>query len=286
MLKIAHLSDLHFSKIRLGFKDIFSKRIIGMTNLIFNRKKAYINDHLKKLPDLFKSLGITHVCVSGDLTSTSLDVEFEEAKKFISSFDKKIQFLIVPGNHDKYTKKSCKTLRFYDYFHSKKPKFSKSLKEEKVEVYQLNDSWYYIGLDTCIATPLFSCSGHFSKELENELEKVLNEIPKDKKIIIANHFPINHLASKRKILHRRDNLKILIKKHSNIKLYLYGHTHMWAIDKDEDMPYMICSGCSSHKTTGSFNILEIENHTCNVSSYSLDENFWKKQKELKINFHE
>ncbi|KKL46931.1 hypothetical protein LCGC14_2340670 [marine sediment metagenome] len=91
MFKIAQISDLHFSKFSFKLKDIFSKRFIGMINLLVNRKKSYVSLHLKKLPEVFSTLNLDYVFISGDLTSTSLPKEFEKAKTYFQFFIESIR---------------------------------------------------------------------------------------------------------------------------------------------------------------------------------------------------
>lgn len=285
MFKVAHLSDLHFSKISLKPSIFFSKRFVGIFNLIFNRKKAYNQQPLYELPNLFNSLDIQYVFITGDLTSTSLKEEFQKAKEFIDLFDKKIEFFIIPGNHDQYTKKAYENDVFYKFFESKNTHLLKSLKNERIETYPLSDKWFYIGLDTCIPTHLFACSGLFSEELENHLIEILDKIPKDKNILLVNHFPLIQNVAKRKILKRRDVLYKILKKYPNIKLYLHGHTHKMAIEKPtEDLPYMICSGCASYKKEASFNVLEVENFSCKILNYVWKDNNWQKKSTTQIKF--
>ena len=284
MIKIAQISDLHFSTLSFKIKDLFSKRLIGMFNLLINRKKSYIDKYLYKLPSLFKSLDLDYVFISGDLTSTSLKKEFEKAKKFTSSFDKDLKFFIIPGNHDQYTKKAFQKDSFYNFFESKKISQKQNLRKDKIEVISLSDKWVSIGLDTTLATSLFSASGLFSQDLEKKLIETLDNIPKDKNIILINHFPIIHLAPKRKQLKRRDVLLDIIKKYPNIKLYLHGHTHKFTVEKEDNLPYMICSGCSSHKKTGSFNLFEIADDKCRIINYKIKDNNWQKNKTWQLQF--
>jgi 3',5'-cyclic AMP phosphodiesterase CpdA len=284
MFKIAHISDLHFSKISFNPSIFFSKRFIGILNLIFNRNKSYTQKILHQLPKLFDSLEIKHVFITGDLTSTSMIKEFQAAKNFINQFDKKINLFIIPGNHDHYTKKSFKKNLFYQFFNSPNTHLLKSLKNEKIEVYPLSENWYYIGLDTCIPTHLFSSGGLFSKDLENHLVDILEKIPKEKNILLVNHFPLIQDVAQRKILKRREVLYKILKKYTNIKLYLHGHTHKASIEKSKDLPYMICSGCVSYKKNASFNILEISDYSCKIINYLWKEEKWQKNSTTQIKF--
>ncbi|NGX33919.1 MAG: 3',5'-cyclic adenosine monophosphate phosphodiesterase CpdA [Candidatus Anoxychlamydiales bacterium] len=279
MLTIAHLSDLHFSKISI--LPLSLKRFVGTANLLITRKRSYIDTHLFKLPKLLKSLDVKNILITGDLSSTSLKKEFEKAKEFIDSFDENIKFFLIPGNHDTYTKKALKNSYFKNILKSQN---ILDTKHKKIHFHNLSKNWVYIGLDTTLVTPIFSASGLFSKEMQIDLTAILDKIPKDKNIIISNHFPIFYKAPKRKLLKRSNALLEILKSYPNIKLYLHGHTHKSSIINKENLPIMICSGCSSHKKNASFNILQIEDDKCVIQSHVLKDNTWQKDKENQFNF--
>jgi len=76
MVTIAHISDLHFSKISFNPLQFFSKRWAGNFNLLLNRPSQRNNTHPFSLLPLFKKRGVSHVIISGDLTSTATDAEY------------------------------------------------------------------------------------------------------------------------------------------------------------------------------------------------------------------
>jgi predicted phosphodiesterase len=271
MTKIAHISDLHFSKIHFHPSIFFSKRLLGMLNLLLNRRKKYKTDKLNELIPIFKDQKINYTFISGDITTTSDEKEFILGKEFVDEILKNdIKILIIPGNHDAYTKSSYKKKLFYNYFENE------NLKNDKLHSFDLDNNWHYIGLDCSISTFLLSSNGYFSKDLENKLNELLLSLP-DKKIIIVNHFPANRITTFRKRLIRDTHLKKLLKKHKNIKLYLYGHTHNYKIEKEDDMPYMLCPGSASH-INGSMNILSLNETNVLITKY-IYKNSWIKEKE-------
>ncbi|NGX56413.1 MAG: 3',5'-cyclic adenosine monophosphate phosphodiesterase CpdA [Candidatus Anoxychlamydiales bacterium] len=272
MIKIAHISDLHFSKLSFHPKIFFSKRFVGMTNLFFNRKRKYKTNKLSNLPVLFKKEDIDYAFISGDITTTSHESEFILGKNFVDSIlQNDIKTYLIPGNHDCYTKSAYKKKLFYKYFENE------SLRNNNIESLPLENNWHYIGLDCSISTFLLSSSGCFSKDLENKLNKLLNTL-EDKKVILVNHFPASRITTYRKRLIRDSFLKELLKKHKNIKLYLYGHTHKYKIEKEKDLPYMICSGCASH-IDGTFNIFSLNDNSIEVNKYAFKNDTWIKEKD-------
>src|SRR5277367_2209296 len=96
-IKIAHISDLHFSHLTFSPSQFFSKRWIGNLNLIFSRKKDYQPEKLHTLAAYFAKENVSHLFITGDLSTTSLDEEFKKAKDFIEGFEKVgIKVFVIP----------------------------------------------------------------------------------------------------------------------------------------------------------------------------------------------
>jgi 3',5'-cyclic AMP phosphodiesterase CpdA len=244
--------------------------------LVLSRKKAYTPDNLTSLIHLFKNLGVTHVLVTGDLSSTSRRIEFERAQHFISSLQAEgLQAFCVPGNHDQYTRRVYKNQLFYDYFDrnfsdaaSSLPP-SVNLKDDKVSARYLGNQWWLIGIDTALATPLLSASGSFSPLIEENLTRILETIPSDHQVILMNHFPIFKSSSPRNQLYGREKLQALLNRFPQIRLYLHGHTHRHSIAdlRSQQLPIILDSGSTAHKMNGTWNLLEIDSSGCRVQGY-------------------
>ena len=177
-MRIAHISDLHFSKFSFGPVQFFSKRWLGNANFLLNRSQSSSNTRPFSLIEPFTSLKITHVVITGDLTTTSHPKEYEMAKRFIEALKEKgMKVFVIPGNHDHYTKRAGRNKVFYRYFD---PLFTPSpftLKEHGVTASPLSNGWTLIALDTTLATPLTSSNGLFSEATEEHLKNLLRQIP-------------------------------------------------------------------------------------------------------------
>jgi 3',5'-cyclic AMP phosphodiesterase CpdA len=275
-MKIAHLSDLHFSKVSFTFHQLFSKRWLGNLNLIFSRKKAFDTERLFLLIDLFKQQKIEHVIITGDLSTTSLRSEFEQAKAFIKALeDAEIKTHVLPGNHDHYTKKAYREKLFYNYFPS-------PLQEQGVCKTSLGPGWWLISLDTALATPLFSSRGHFTTALEKALTEALDSIPATDRILIANHFPLFENDGPRKVMMRAHALKTLMRKYPNIAFYLHGHTHRHsAADlRSNHLPIVLESGSPSLKERGTWHLLDIDSKEFQLKIFHYDDTQWSLSKHL------
>lgn len=257
-IRIAHLSDLHFSQIMFTPDQFLSKRWVGNLNLLLFRHHFYQIDHLWHLPELFNSLDVEHVCITGDFSSLSLDSEFREAKKLVESFSQPVS--LVPGNHDCYIQQVEDTRRFYDFFPSE------ALKKNRVEKKALGKGWWWIGLDCACPTPPFYSLGRFYSEMERELERLLKEIPSQDRVIIGNHFPLYPSNRPRHDLEGAEALQNVLKNFPQVKLYLHGHDHAYYIkDKRANgLPLVFNSGSAAHKPNGTFYLFDLHAEECFV----------------------
>jgi 3',5'-cyclic AMP phosphodiesterase CpdA len=268
-LCIAHLSDLHFAKIDKDLKQFFSKRWIGNLNFLLRRKKDFNHRILESLPELLIQRKTDLVILSGDLSCTSSGAEFLLALDFVKTLQKAgLEVVVIPGNHDHYTKESYKKKTFYDFFPSYYDSCLWNLKDDRVTVKTLKDNWTLVLLDTTLATPLLCCHGKFTEQLERNLEEVLSSIPKTDHVIIANHFPITCKAS-RPALQRRETFLTLLKKHPNIRCYLHGHNHEHKVLdlRCEGLPIAVDAGSASHSKRGSWSFLECKKDSCSFTPF-------------------
>ena len=184
--------------------------------------------------------------------------------------------ITLPGNHDHYTKKAYKKKLFYDYFH---PSFEYdspfNLKDHGVAVKNLGNNWHLIVLDTTCLPTMISSQGHFSPMIEKHLQELLASL-KGQNVILANHFPFFQHENLRKRLVRGEEMKKLFSEHPNIRLYLHGHTHRFCVAdlRVSQLPIVLDSGSTCHRTKGGCHILEIDGNGCQLEMFKWDEE-WK-----------
>jgi len=275
-MKIAHISDLHFSKISWDPLQFFSKRILGNLNLLLKRKNVFSSTQPFTLLKRWKELGVSDVIISGDLTTTSSREEFRIATRFVDAIKEMgIEPHIIPGNHDHYTRRSYRKKLFYDYFPLQFgidiPSFN--LKEHGVTAKKLDYDWWLVGLDTAVATPLLSSGGLFSKKVEKNLNKILDEIPKQDKILLVNHFPFFKHEIPRRRLKKGEALQKVIENHPNIFMYIHGHTHRRTLGdlRKNGLPIVTDSGSAAY-LHGSWNLITLTPSSCEIKVYE-----WQKE---------
>lgn len=273
--RLAHISDLHFSKLTWNPSQLFCKRWLGNLNLAFARKHTFDPEGLTSLFPLFREQNVDAVLITGDLTSTSHKKEFLLAQQFIASLrEQKFKVFALPGNHDHYTRQAYKNKLFYDFFESiytptTDSISSLSLKEDGLSTSYLGHGWWLFALDTALATSLFSSNGYFSADLEQKLDKALGDLPRDHQVILINHFPLFSNDSPRKSLLRREALQKLLERSPKIKLFLHGHTHRHCIAdlRCSQLPIILDSGSTAQKAKGSWNLIDITPHGCDIEVF-------------------
>jgi 3',5'-cyclic AMP phosphodiesterase CpdA len=275
LLRLAHISDLHFSKLTWNPSQFFSKRWIGNLNLLLARKHSFDPEGLTTLFPIFHERRVDAVLVTGDLTSTSHEEEFILAKQFIQSLQKeKFTVFALPGNHDHYTRSAYRQKLFYQFFDAVYPPSTGavsdlSLKEDGMTTAYFGHGWWLFALDTALATSLLSSNGHFSSELEHKLQEALNHLPEGHQVILINHFPLFANESQRKSLWRREALKKILERFPKIRLFLHGHTHRHCIAdlRNSGLPIILDSGSAAQKSGGTWNLIDITPHGCEIEVF-------------------
>lgn len=275
-MKLAHLSDLHFSNWDWKLSQFFSKRWLGNLNYLLRRRNTFVHERLGHLPSLFKELGITHVLITGDLTTTSSPAEFEKAQEFVQSLG--IEVFCIPGNHDQYTTEAHRSQRFYNYFSDRFDNDSPyNLKDHGMTVKELSPEWSLVALDTALATPYFFSTGRFSEVAEKNLTEYLSNLPSHKQVLLVNHFPFFEHENYRKRLERGNVLRKILEQFPQVKLYCHGHTHRQCVAdlRASQLPIIIDSGSTIHRELGSWHALELKANHISTEIYSWKDDQWQ-----------
>lgn len=279
-MKLAQISDFHWTRAPLNPLGLCSKRLIGVANWLVNRKGIFSEKALEALPEALEELGVERVLLGGDFTSTSLAWEFAEARKFVGRL--KAPWIAIPGNHDCYTVTSFLTKRFYRFFRNKEPHGAFRLEREGVEAHRLGDGWWLVALDT--ARPSVMSRGRFSKKLEGRLRELLRLLPASDSILVFNHYPFfqNDLPSRSLV--GADALEALMREDKRIRAYLHGHTHRHIIAdlQSAGYPVVLDGGCAAFAERGSWNLLHLDERGISVDVVRWDGKRWGVERSERI----
>lgn len=273
-MRIVHISDLHFTRLSIHPLRLFSKRFVGLCNWIFLRKGEMDHAPLESLPQLWHSLGVEQILVAGDLTTTSLKSEFLAAREFFDQFEQ--PKLFIPGNHDHYTRGAYRQKRFYRFF-TNPPTEQFYLNVHGVEAHRIGSWGWCVVLDTAIPTCISCSHGLFSPQVEANLDALLKSLPPDEPILLMNHFPFFQNDSPAHRLVRGEQLRMLLEKYPNIRLYLHGHTHRHTIAdlQSNRLPLILDSGCPVQKSQATWNLLDLSDQGCVVQAYQWKNTAWE-----------
>ena len=276
-MRIAHLSDIHFSNVSWDIKDIGTKRWLGNLNLVFRRGKEFCNELPFKLIPKLTELQIETCLITGDFTSTGNDVEYAMARRWVDAIESAhIKVIAIPGNHDCYIAENMQKKTYYQHFPSRYWTCNQELNEHRCTAMPLTDGWWLVALDTTLATPLISSEGLFSEALEEQLDHCIREIPSNQKIILMNHFPFFQNERKRRRMQRGPALQGFLDARPQIQLYLHGHTHRHILAdlRPSGLPIILDSGSTALSSVSSWNLIDLKPTTCDIEIFRLFDNDW------------
>ncbi len=283
-MRIAQISDLHYTHLTWNPFRLLSKRILGNVNWLLARKDHFFEEQLEPLPALFEKLGVELILLGGDFSTTALLEEFEKGQKFVRKL--KQPWIAIPGNHDHYTWRSYRQKHFYRYFANRRKEIAHpveffTLKDQGIEAHRIGANWWVVALDTAMATHPYSSEGHLSEKLEEYLTEVLQLIPATDSIILFNHYPFFQNDAPRRNLRRGENLQQLLLQNPRIRLYLHGHTHRHTVAdlQESHLPLILDSGSCAQGRKGAWNLLDLNSSGCTVSTYRWDHNWTKTRTE-------
>lgn len=279
-MRIAHISDFHYTHITWNPFRLFSKRLLGNINWLFHRRNHFFEEQLDPLPGLFQELGVDLVLLGGDFSTTALFKEFEKARRFTDQITQPC--IAIPGNHDQYTFRSYRKKHFYRYFTNQRKQIAHpveffTLREHGVEAHQIAPHWWVVALDTALATNPYSSEGLFSVKQEAYLKEVLQLIPQTDPILLLNHYPFFQNDVTRHNLKRGDELQAILKSNPRIRMYLHGHTHRQTVAdlQISNLPIILDSGSCAQGKKGAWNLIDLKPEGCSVATYRWDHKWTK-----------
>jgi Icc-related predicted phosphoesterase len=222
-MRIVHISDLHFWHITLNPLRLMSKRLLGMGNLILNRARVYKMEVMPALVERVQELKPDHLLVTGDLTTTALDEEFQAVRRSLAALPQNPSFLtVVPGNHDRYTRESERDGIFEKYF----AEFAPSPSYPWLK--QIGPDTAILGLDPCHSNPI-SARGTISAEQLRRAAELLDGAGLNvKRLLVACHYPValpaGIIESRGHGLRGSRHMQAFLARYSPA-LYCHGHIH-------------------------------------------------------------
>jgi 3',5'-cyclic AMP phosphodiesterase CpdA len=241
MFRLVHLSDLHLWHHRVQPAERSAKRLVGIGNLWAARTARLPRRVVVDAIERAASLRPDHAVVSGDLTQTSLEAEFERAREVLEPLAGSLT--VVPGNHDRYTAASVRSGAFERCFGAFGPG------EGFPFVMDFEHGVRIIGIDSARPTGLHS-RGHVPRGQLAALFELLERSRREKKrTFLVCHYPYDAPNLMRhEPLHRLSNARalreVLVAARQPV-VFLHGHIHRpWAW-VPRATPHVLCVNAAS-----------------------------------------
>ena len=278
-MKIVHLSDIHVWKYSRNPIRWWGKRAIGMAELLTGRARQFRLERLVEVVEQARRLEPDHVLISGDLTTTALRGEFDQARRalepLLGDADK---VTVIPGNHDRYTSHSVRTKAFERVF----GKFAPSITYPWLR--ELDDRTAILGLDATRSH--LSATGRLPEaQFRAARELVASNSGTFRRLIVACHYPVvapeEYRAElrKKRLVNGAEVAEWLrgLAPH----LYCCGHVHAaWAF-RPEEIPNQLCVNAGApllRDPTGrrppGFLELDVTEHTVSVGHHAWSGTEW------------
>ncbi len=236
--RLIHLSDIHFWRYALNPAQLFSKRLLGMGELMVRRARRFRLERIEQVVDRVLSLEPDHLLITGDLTTTALPAEFRAARHALAPLlGDPERATILPGNHDRYTLGAHRDRRFEQFYGEFAP--------------QLDYPWLrfitpetaILGLDPTRAS--LTARGILpAEQLEAAKGRLSESEGAIRRLIVACHYPLDAPTPHRSDLrHKRLlNAELVAKWLADVGPHLYccGHVHAaWAF-RPPHVPNQLC----------------------------------------------
>lgn len=226
-MKIVHLSDIHIWRYSINPMKLWGKRAVGMAELFTGRAKKFRLERMEDVVERVKSIEADHLLITGDLTTTALRHEFDQAREALEPLlGDPDRVSVLPGNHDRYTSHSVRTRAFERVFGEFSPG------NEFPWLRYLDERTAILALDATRSH--LSATGRLPEPQFRKARELLQEAnPKPKRLIVACHYPVaapeayRSELKKKRMVNAADVARWL--RRVGPHLYCNGHVHAaWA----------------------------------------------------------
>ena len=237
-MRIVHLSDIHIWRYSINPMRLFSKRALGMAELLRGRAGRFRLERVEGVVERAANLAPDHVLITGDLTTTALPSEFRGARTALAPLlADPAKATVLPGNHDRYTTGSVRRRTFEEYFGEFAPPGPYPW------LRPLDGETAILGLDPTRSH--ITARGYLPPEqLARARQLVLDPATRPRRLILACHYPLEAPApyvrelAKKRLLNAAEACGWLagIGPH----LYCCGHVHAAWSFTPPDLPEQLC----------------------------------------------
>jgi len=242
-MRFALIGDIHvYASAVPRRRLLLSRRIVGHTNLILTRRRRFNHALMDPIFDRVTAIDPELVLYSGDVSTTSLEHEFDDVLRYIRPLAEKVPSILVPGNHDRYTFGARRVRRIETMFAGVIP-------DAFPHVRQMTDRWRLLALDSAVPRVVSSSGALGPEQLEAALEAIADTEAGDGLVVLCHYPaalpPLTPHARSHDLVEQVPLREALAACKGRV-LYLHGHIHKpWHIRPDGDRPPFECINAGS-----------------------------------------
>ena len=257
-MRLVHISDIHVCAMPGGASAWFDKRVLGVLNHLFFRRKSMHEAYIARAMTLIRSLNPDWVVVTGDLTCTGSPEEFSrgvEALRPLREGLSPLSCIFVPGNHDAYVRApSCVRALENAFGLLNGGRWELGALPAEVALPGLS----MLVLNECRPTVPWLSSGRLSPEARRRFQEWVSRPRKDgEKRVLIGHYPCRRPDGRRFDWRRRlddDRLVQAALDAGQVDVALCGHRHQPFVREEGSGAVEICAG--SLTVHGRINVLD------------------------------
>jgi 3',5'-cyclic AMP phosphodiesterase CpdA len=224
MIRLAHLSDLHATSVRLlRLADFAGKRFLGWLSWRARRGKTHCPEVLEALLHDLSAMAVDQIVVTGDLTNVACEHEFQQAQAWLERLGPPERVSIVPGNHDAYVEipRSRSWDRWSAYLAS-----DEGAAPAGFPTLRVRGSLALVGVCSARPSAPLMATGRLGAEQLERLDKLLAGLAESPlcRVVLIHHPIIDGAASRRRALTDAAALRGVLAR-SGADLVLHGHGH-------------------------------------------------------------
>ena len=220
-MRIVLIGDIHLYRLWLAPWHLLSKRVLGQSNLVFNRRKKFHHEFLPGLIQQAIDLSPDLVLLSGDVTTTALKAEFRDVDAALRPLTERFETVLVPGNHDRYTLTAARTRRIDTMLSELVPGAFPHTRE-------LNDNWRLLAMDAAVPRAI-NARGRLGRAQLDAVKQYLDTLDASQGLVVLCHYPCAVPSGVHEheshALEERDALRDALGQCAARVVYLHGHIH-------------------------------------------------------------
>lgn len=220
-MRIVLFGDIHLYRLWLTPWQLMSKRILGQSNLILNRRKRFRHDLLAGMIERAVGLNADMVLLSGDVTTTSLKREFADVKAALKPLADRVPTVLVPGNHDRYTFGAARSRVMDRVLGDWVPG---GFPHTRV----LTERWRLLALDAAVPR-VYNARGRLGAVQFEAAKAYVQSLDQTQGVVVLCHYPCalpSHVHEHEShALQERDALRGVLENCRGRVVYLHGHIH-------------------------------------------------------------